>query len=121
MELQAGTCFYCGSKLENTVEVDHFLAWSRWPNDAIENLVAADRCNSAKSDHLAAASHVSRWSTRLQTQGPDLSSLAGSSAWESDAERTVGLARSTYGHLAPGTPLWVVGKEFETALGPLVV
>jgi hypothetical protein len=41
LELQEGRCFYCDERLGGRVEVDHFLAWSRWPNDAVENLVAA--------------------------------------------------------------------------------
>ncbi len=55
-DLQHGCCFYCGDLIAGRGQVDHFLAWSRWPNDAIENLVLADRCNGAKSDHLAAKS-----------------------------------------------------------------
>ena len=53
VEMQEGRCFYRTEPLGSKIEVDHFLAWSRWPNDAIENLVAADHCNGAKSDHLA--------------------------------------------------------------------
>jgi 5-methylcytosine-specific restriction endonuclease McrA len=41
--------------------VDHFIPWSRYPNDAIENLVVAhERCNGRKSDFLAASDHVAR-------------------------------------------------------------
>jgi len=59
-ELQEGRCFYCGALLTQKCQVDHFLAWSRWPNDAVENLVLADQCNAAKSDHLVAPEHLQR-------------------------------------------------------------
>lgn len=118
-ELQAGGCFYCGSPLTRASQVDHFLAWSRWPNDAVENLVLADRCNGDKSDHLAAPAHVYRWSDRCRLHGEELSVLATGTRWLSDPARSGALVRSTYLHLAPGTPLWVVGREFVEADGPI--
>lgn len=118
-ELQAGRCFYCDAVLGQSAQVDHFLAWSRWPNDAVENLVLADRCNSDKSDHLAGSSHLWRWAARVDTQGSSLREVAGAARWPSDASRTIALVRSTYGHLAPGTPLWMRGAEFVEAEGPL--
>jgi 5-methylcytosine-specific restriction endonuclease McrA len=121
VELQDGSCFYCGDQLGGRPEVDHILAWSRWPNDAIENLVLADRCNSAKSDHLAASMHVTRWAAHIQTHSAELSAIAEEQRWASDLPRTSGLMTTTYGHLASGTPLWVLGREFELASGPLVV
>lgn len=120
-ELQGGNCFYCGERLGNRREIDHFLAWSRWPNDAIENLVLADRCNGAKSDHLAAQHHVGSWTKRLERHGPDLRELAAQTRWPSDPERTLGLITSTYTHVAAGTPLWRRAKEFELASGPVVI
>lgn len=119
VELQEGRCFYCRERLGTTVEIDHFLAWSRWPNDAVENLVAADRCNGAKRDHLAAESHLRRWWDRLDRQVAELRDVAAAAGWPSDAVRSDGLVRSTYGHLAPGTPMWVRAREFETAAGPI--
>ena len=65
-EIQGGSCFYCGDRIEGRGQVDHFLAWSRWPNDAIENLVLADRCNGAKSDHLVVQAHLDRWHADLR-------------------------------------------------------
>jgi hypothetical protein len=119
VDMQEGRCFYCHERLVSRVEVDHFLAWSRWPNDAVENLVAADRCNGAKRDHLAAEHHLRRWWDRLERWSGDLGDLAVASAWVSDPARSDGLVRSTYAHLAAGTPMWVRGSEFETATGPI--
>lgn len=39
---QKGACFYCGDRLPARSQVDHFIPWARWPNDAVENLVLAD-------------------------------------------------------------------------------
>jgi 5-methylcytosine-specific restriction endonuclease McrA len=54
MEVQSGSCFYCGSALKpaNT-DVDHFIAWARYPVDLGHNFVLADRvCNNKKRDRL---------------------------------------------------------------------
>ena len=120
-DLQQGKCFYCGEALQKRREVDHFLAWSRWPNDAIENLVLADRCNTAKSDHLAATVHLQRWVERLRRQNTDLRRLAEDQRWTTDPDRTKGLVTSTYAHVAAGTPLWTHGSQFEFATGPIAL
>lgn len=113
--LQDGDCFYCGEPLGQKVQVDHFLAWSRWPNDAIENLVLADRCNGDKSDHLAATDHLARWRLRLASRAGELEEVAQDGRWLSSADRSWSLAQSTYSAVVPGTPLWLRGKEFEMA------
>jgi 5-methylcytosine-specific restriction endonuclease McrA len=64
-DLHEGRCFYCGGQLRDGWEIDHFVPWSRHPDNGIENLVAADRgCNGAKRAHLAANEHVERWLLR---------------------------------------------------------
>lgn len=120
-DLQHGSCFYCRDPLAGRGQVDHFLAWSRWPNDAVENLVLADRCNLAKRDHLVTSEHLSAWRLHTTVRSGDLRSLAAATGWTSEPVRTLALVRSTYGHLAAGTPLWRRAREFEIALGPLAV
>ncbi len=115
---QAGACFYCGDRLRQHAQVDHFVPWSRWPNDAVENLVLADRCNGAKSDHLAGTAHLQRWRARLDNRPGELATIADAARWSSAPARSRALAQTTYQHLAPGTPLWVRGKDFELASGP---
>jgi HNH endonuclease len=119
-ELQGQRCFYCGDQLGTRREVDHFLAWSRWPNDAIENLVIADRCNGAKSDHLAATEHLVRWRLRVEAQAAALAALAKTHHWLTSPDRARALVQSTYSHVAAGTPLWIRGKEFEIVVEPLL-
>jgi hypothetical protein len=111
-ELQDGRCFYCDERLRSRVEVDHFIPWSRWPNDAVENLVLADACNNHKRDHLAAGEHAMRWSQRLADSGADLAVVAESAAWSSEPARSLSIGRSSYFHLPDGTPLWVLGAKF---------
>lgn len=111
LDLQDGACFYCDRPLKRS-EIDHFVPWSRWPNDALENLVLADSCNSHKRDYLPAQQHVERWADRLSRQADDLALIATSCRWESDRARSVALARSCYRHLPPGTPLWLRADTF---------
>ena len=120
-DLQHGCCFYCDEPLSGRGHVDHFLAWSRWPNDAIENLVLADRCNLAKSDHLVVEEHLGRWGQRVDTEADALQGAAARAGWRSDPNRTMALVRSTYSHVAPGTPLWRREAEFEIATGPIAI
>ncbi len=108
VDLQSHECFYCGDRLGRAVEIDHFLPWSRWPNDAVENLVAADRsCNNNKRDHLTGTSLVERWATRFESSGDDLATIAAATNWVSAPERTLNLLRAGYAHVPDGTPLWL--------------
>jgi len=120
-DVQRNSCFYCGQLIVGRGHVDHFLAWSRWPNDAVENLVLADRCNLAKSDHLVSADHLVRWFERIDNHGAQLADAAGRTRWRTDPRRSIALVRSTYSHVAAGTPLWKRGTTFELADGPVRV
>jgi hypothetical protein len=87
--------------------VDHFIPWARQPSDAVEKLVLADRCNTAKREHLPALVHVDRWAHRLVARTRNLADLADAARWETDPQRSIALMRSTYAHLPAGTPLWL--------------
>lgn len=106
-DLQGGRCFYCDKPIMRTAAVDHFVPWSRWPNDAIENLVIADpSCNSHKSDHIPGPLPLSRWADHLSTRGSDLLAVATSTRWRTDRARSVSLARSLYAHLPDEALVW---------------
>ena len=79
----------------------------------------ADRCNNAKSDHLAAADHLNRWAVRMDRHADDLTQLGADARWTSDPARTRGLIANTYAHIAAGTPLWIHGSRFELATAPI--
>lgn len=67
---QAGRCFYCGRPLRGRGDVDHFVAWSRYPRDMAHNFVLSHtRCNGQKSDLLAAREHLEHWLERNSSSG----------------------------------------------------
>jgi hypothetical protein len=117
-EIQDKTCFYCGDCLPepNRGEVDHFLPWSRYPDNGIENLVVAHkRCNNDKRDFLAATDHVEHWKSRfpsIPAVSSDLSALADAIGWERDPQKTKGAARALYLRLHPDARLWSNGRNF---------
>jgi len=48
-------------------QIDHFLPWSRHPDNTIDNLVAEHAaCNNAKPASLAGLGHLRRWTGRFQ-------------------------------------------------------
>jgi hypothetical protein len=61
-DYQQNQCFYCRKEIAGQGEVDHFVPWSRYPNDLAHNLVLAHtRCNADKRDYLAAEAHLNHW------------------------------------------------------------
>lgn len=114
-ELQHGKCFYCERPLGVGVEVDHFVPWSRHPDDGLDNLVAAHgRCNGQKRDHLASAEHAEHWATRTLLHGGSLSAIADAARWPREPERTIGVARSIYLGLHANARLWHDNDHFVT-------
>jgi hypothetical protein len=117
-DLQADRCFYCEARMKREIVVDHFLPWARYPNNAIENLVAADaRCNSSKRDFLAAPGHVEKW--RGRPSGA-LAAISRARQWESAGETTESVMRSVYLRLPEGTRLWRERGVFVPADPPLL-
>ncbi|MDY0062847.1 MAG: HNH endonuclease domain-containing protein [Myxococcota bacterium] len=119
-DLQRGDCFYCGQPVPRGAEqgeVDHFLPWSRYPDNGIHNLVLAHRrCNQHKRDFLAAGSHLQRWVQRNWTDpgpGAQLAGFAEEVGWESHPARTLGVARGIYLRLPRVARLWLEEDEFE--------
>jgi len=110
-ELQEGRCFYCGDRLGGAGEVDHFIPWSRYRDDGLDNLVLADRgCNGAKRDSLASARHLRRWRERMES--PAVPAVAKAERWPRHPETTLGVARAVYLRLPAGSPLWDSARSF---------
>ena len=105
LEAQAGRCFYCAARLPSRgIEIDHFVPWSRVPNDALANLVLADsRCNNSKRDHYADLPLVARWATRPYDVLRDVATETG---WPLRLTESAGIARGLYAQLPDGTHLW---------------
>jgi 5-methylcytosine-specific restriction endonuclease McrA len=120
-ELQGGACFYCSSTLRADVQVDHFVPWSRHPDDGLDNLVAAHpRCNGEKRDHLAATEHVVEWTKRMRDRAGELQTIATEARWLREPDRTLGMARSIYLRLPAGARLWRSGNDFVPVDAPRV-
>ena len=114
LHLQKGTCLYCGHNISSDCHIDHFLPWSRWPSNLIENLVAAhDKCNLAKKDFFPAAPHIKSWSDRNSSQTQEIEAFTKQFGWESDYEKVWAAARGIYLHLPETTQLWISAREFE--------
>lgn len=121
-ELQDGRCFYCGDALGSRCEVDHFVPWVRYPDNGIENLVAAHRgCNGAKRDHLAAAEHVDAWVRRSERHKSDLVEIATRAQWDRHPDRSLAVARSIYLRLPDEVRLWRLAQEFVPVDRPRLV
>jgi hypothetical protein len=113
-ELQSHRCFYCdGSAARGAVQVDHFLPWAKFPTNALENLVVAhDRCNLQKSDHLAAVVHLRRWREFTVGNAVALDEIAREAEWERAAAATTSASRVLYLRQPQGAPLWLRRAEF---------
>jgi hypothetical protein len=113
LDLQDGRCFYCGNVIRTHAEVDHFVPWSRYVDDGLDNLVVAhSRCNNSKRDFLAAPEHVERWALRTREQAGDLGTIARSLEWPRDDERTLAVARGVYLRLPTSVRLWSGPGQF---------
>ncbi len=106
-ELQAGRCFYCDERAGGGDQVDHFIPWARYPNNAIENLVVAHAaCNNSKRDFLATAQHVGKWTARLAQRAGELRDIAADTAWETATDRSRRVAVAIYAQLPDAALLW---------------
>jgi hypothetical protein len=117
-EIQDRRCFYCDARVADLshAHVDHFLPWSRYPDDGLDNFVLADKsCNGWKSNSLAASQHLTRWARRFQldtTECSQLADLAADSEWDRGGLKTVSVARAIYLRLPQDARLWLRGKDF---------
>jgi 5-methylcytosine-specific restriction endonuclease McrA len=125
-EIQYGHCFYCHERIRDPrqAQVDHFIPWSRYPENGIFNLVVADpKCNNDKSDFLSALKHVESWAERFQDQSSiaaDLQSIETRLRWDLSRARTLGVARAIYLRLRQDAKLWRIRKDFVNAEPELI-
>jgi hypothetical protein len=117
-EIQDRRYFYCNGRLgdPSAAAVDHFLLWSRYPDDGLDNFVVADtRCNGWKSSSLAASDHLIQWARRFRADTSDcnqLGDIAIQTGWERGALRTASVAQAIYLWLPEYARLWLRRKEF---------
>lgn len=114
--LQHDRCFYCSGLLRReSAEVDHFIAWARYPRDTAHNFVLAHRsCNNAKRDILAAERHVERWLDRNVSLSDDFDSTMQQYGFVTDLNISTCVARWAYQQgVESGAHGWVERKVLE--------
>jgi 5-methylcytosine-specific restriction endonuclease McrA len=119
-EIQGRRCFYCERRIVDLThaDVDHFIPWSRYPDDSLDNFVVADRaCNGFKSNSLAASEHLEIWARRLSpgsSEHAQLLDLAIRTRWDREATRSLSVARAIYLRLPGDAMLWQKQRDFVT-------
>jgi hypothetical protein len=112
-DLQDNCCFYCEGRISGPADVDHFIPWSRYPDDGLDNLVAAHpKCNNSKRDFLPAADHVERWAERTRALNTILAGVARDAGWPRDTDRSASVATAIYLRLPANIRLWRRPDEF---------
>ena len=118
IELQQGKCFYCQKPLNNKIDVDHFIPFTRYAHDLGHNFVAAhSTCNNNKRDFLAAQSHRERWEEQnLVIHSQHLTRELGD-YFNCDTDKSRSVSDWAYQVAqANNAKLWVGVNEFELAL-----
>ena len=92
-ELQGSRCFYCRREVGGDRQVDHFIPWSRYRDNGLENLVFTDgTCNMRKHAYLAGQEHLETWLERFRPGTPIAGAIADLGArlrWERQPGRTL--------------------------------
>ena len=115
MEVQKGLCLYCRKPLSAQSQVDHFVPWSRFPADFGHNfLLAHEKCNAFKSDHLAAENHLAVWIARNREHQGELQQRLTSAALPGERDATAQIARWVYGQVDQvNGRVWVINKVLK--------
>lgn len=110
---QRGRCLYCRRAIRSGSDVDHFIAWSRYPADLGHNLVLAHpRCNSDKRDFLAHPRHLERWFRSNIERGSELAERLNAAKLLHDEERTRAITWWAYEQgEAARAHAWIRGSE----------
>jgi 5-methylcytosine-specific restriction endonuclease McrA len=109
LHVQKGVCLYCQKPLSRQTQVDHFIPWSRYPADLGHNFVLAhERCNNAKSDHLAAEEHLKAWAERNRRHEEELQARLRAAMLPCDPSAAVQIAEWVYRQTEKaGGQVWV--------------
>ncbi len=113
-EIQEDRCFYCHGKT-GAGHIDHFVPWSWYSLDLGHNFVlACDRCNQRKKDHLAAPAHLRQWLLRNEEFHANLISYFECESLPHHRDSSLLITRWAYGRVAASNGVtWVQGKDFE--------
>ncbi len=114
MEIQRGCLFYCESKLRAAnADVNHFIAWARYPVDLGHNFVLADReCNNKKRDRLPAIGHLAAWTQRNEQYGNQICETLQECRNLAELPASNQVAQWAYGQAEAASALtWLRGDE----------
>jgi len=119
IDVQERQCFYCHKDLQRSMDVDHFIPWSRYPTDLGHNFVLAHpRCNNAKSDYLAAEHHLHSWAERNRTRSEELTERLRDADLPSDSSASLRITEWAYEQVEKANgQVWVNDAVF-LHLGP---
>jgi hypothetical protein len=118
-DVQAGRCFYCHKDLKRSMEVDHFVPWSRYPTDLGHNFVLAHRaCNNAKSDHIAAEEHLDVWIAQNREHAAEIDERLAEAALPHDLAASVRITEWAYEQTERASGQVWVAKGVFRHLGP---
>lgn len=119
-DLQDGACFYCRKAFAPTdCQVDHFVPWSRYPVDLGHNFVLAhDKCNGSKADHIAAAKHLDNWVERNELFAGQIADEFGERGMICDLPTSLRIAEWTYRQVDDvGGLTWEKGRTMVPLAG----
>ena len=119
VDVQERRCFYCHTDLHSSMDVDHFIPWSRYPTDLGHNFVLAHpRCNNAKSDHLAAEQHLQSWAERNRGRSSELDERLRDMGLPSDSSASLRITEWAYEQVEKSKgQVWLQQSLFQH-LGP---
>lgn len=119
LDVQAGRCFYCHKDLQNRMDVDHFVPWSRYPTDLGHNFVLSHPfCNNAKSDHLAAEDHLAAWIEQNKAHAAETDARLLEAALPHDLAASLRVAEWAYEQTERANGQVWVAKDVFRHLGP---
>jgi hypothetical protein len=122
LDIQKGQCFYCNKPFKGEGDykavVDHFIPWTRYPNDLGHNFVLAhSKCNNAKRDHLAAEQHKDRWFEQNIINNGILITTELANYFVCESGRSEAITTWAYQLATQNrSPLWLQAKRFEILL-----
>lgn len=110
---QRARCLYCQGAIRGPGDVDHFIAWSRYPADLGHNLVLAHSdCNRQKRDFLAHPMHLVSWYTSHVERADELAQRLDAANLMHDEERTRAITWWAYEQgEAAGAHAWIRDGE----------
>jgi len=109
IDVQKDICFYCHKPMRRKGEADHFIPWSKYPQDLGHNFVLAHpSCNNLKSNYLAAEEHLGAWWDRNAFVAGELSQRFDDLELPHDVQASIRVAEWAYGQTEKaGGQVWV--------------